>query len=708
MGTTFVRRAQTSDHLGDETIKVSHFITRKILILSCIGCMLQLDLLAKEFPRDLDQTSNIVRVSIIPEVKTVGSTKTFWVAVKQVIEPGWHTYWRNAGDVGAPITINWSLPEGFEASKIHWPYPERIAYGDFTNFGYHDEVILLTEITPPKALEVGQIEIKANVKWLVCKDVCIPEQANLAVQLSVSTQEILDEQHKQMFKEARLKLPKQMSVESHSKVGQENLSISVDLPGLGMNRVTNVSYFPFSAGVINNSASQSFFVNESGIFLELLLDEKVDKTTSSFNGIIVIDEDVGGALRSSFFIEPIHSDNIGIGVSFLGALAFAFLGGLILNLMPCVFPVLSIKILSLMELARGESLKIHALVYFLGVVFSFLSVAGVLLIFRAAGAEVGWGFQLQSPIVIGSLAYLFVLLGLNLSGYFELRFGWLGGGFINIPRSGYAATFFTGVLATVVAAPCTAPFMGVALGYAITQSNTIALVVFGSLGAGMATPYCLISVLPGLLERLPKPGIWMETLRQFLAFPLYATAIWLIWILSIQTSSDSILYILGGLLTLIFSIWVAKKYTNSFARNVIVGLLVVAALALLTSLPTLSREAIMKEDINVIPYSEEALQKALNQGPVFINFTAAWCITCKVNELAVIKTKRIRKALADNGVQYMEGDWTAEDPEITKALESFSRTGVPLYLLYSKEGRKTRVLPQILTENIVLEAIDDL
>lgn len=708
MGATFVRRAQTSDHLGDETIKVSNFIGWKILILSCIGSMWQLDLLAKESPGDLDQTSNIVRVSIIPEVETVGSTKTFWVAIKQVIEPGWHTYWRNAGDVGAPITINWSLPEGFEASKIQWPYPERIAYGDFTNFGYHDEVILLTEITTPKALEVDQIEIKANVKWLVCKDVCIPEQANLTVELPVSTQEIIDEQHKQMFKEARLKIPKQIPVEAHSNLGQENLLLSVDLPGLGMNRVTNVSYFPFSAGVINNSASQSFFVNESGIFLELLLDEKVDKTTTSFDGIIVIDEDVGGELRSSFVIAPNHSDTIGLGVSFLAALAFAFLGGLILNLMPCVFPVLSIKILSLMELTRGESLKIHALVYFLGVVLSFLLVAGVLLIFRAAGAEVGWGFQLQSPLVIGSLAYLFVLLGLNLSGYFELRFGWLGGGFINVTRSGYAATFFTGVLATVVAAPCTAPFMGVALGYAITQSDSIALVVFGSLGAGMATPYCLISVLPGLLERLPRPGIWMETLRQFLAFPLYATAIWLIWILSIQTSSDSILYILGGLLTLIFSIWVAKKYTNSFTRNVIVGLLAVAALASLTSLPTLSREARVKEDINVIPYSEEALQKALNQGPVFINFTAAWCITCKLNELAVLKTKRIRNALADKGVQYMEGDWTTEDPEITKALESFSRTGVPLYLLYSKEGRKARVLPQILTESIVLEAIDDL
>ena len=694
--------------MGDEAIKVSNFIVRKIFILSCIGCLLHHDLNAKESLRDVDQNSNVVQVSIIPEVKNIEPSKPFWVAVRQVIEPGWHTYWKNAGDVGAPITISWSLPEGFQASQIHWPYPQRIAYGDFTNFGYHDDVILLTEITPPETLTVSQVEIKADVRWLVCKDVCIPEQANLIAELPVRTHEIFDGRYNRMFTEARLKIPRQVPIKVYSNVEEEKLSISIELPGLRANRVTNVSYFPSSAGVINNSAAQSFSVDESGIFLELLADERIDNTSSSFDGIVVIDEDVGGGLTSSFVIKPVHSDDLDVGLSFLAAIAFAFLGGLILNLMPCVFPVLSIKILSLMETARGESLKIHALVYFSGVVLSFLGVAGVLLILRAAGAEVGWGFQLQSPFVVGSLAYLFVVLGLNLSGYFEISFSGLGGGYINFPKSGYAASFLTGVLASVVAAPCTAPFMGVALGYAITQSDTVALAVFGSLGAGMATPYCLISLIPGLLERLPRPGVWMVTFRQFLAFPLYATAIWLIWVLSIQTSSDSILYVLGGLLIIIFSIWLGRHCSNVFARIVILGLSVFIAVVSLSSLTSVSRNEMSKEDTSVLSYSEEVLQKALNQGPVFINFTAAWCITCKVNELTVLKTKPIREAFADNGIQYMEGDWTTENPKITKALESFSRTGVPLYLLYPKGKKKARVLPQILTESILLEAIDDL
>ena len=674
-----------------------------------VSCLLQHDLFANEIQAEVHTSvSNKVHTSLISEVKSIEAGQSFWIAVKQIIEPGWHTYWKNAGDVGAPINIYWDLPEGFEASNIQWPYPERIPYGDFTNFGYHDEVILLTEVTPRETIEKAEVEIKARVEWLVCKDVCIPEQANLEIVLPVTSEKDIDERQAPIFAKARLKLPQHAPIKAYLSREREKLQISIALPGLAKNRIKTITYFPFTPNTINNSAAQTFSVNDSEIRLRLLAHEELDNTPSSFEGIIVVGDDVGQGLNTSFVIKPMYSGGIAFDLTLWAAIILAFLGGIILNFMPCVFPVLSIKILSLIETARGGSIKLHALVYFFGVVFSFLGIAIALLFLRAAGEQVGWGFQLQSPIVIGSLAYLFVILGLNLSGLFEIRLSWLGLGDMNASKAGYAASFFTGVLASVVAAPCTAPFMGAALGYAITQSNVVALAVFGSLGAGMATPFCLISFLPGVLKRLPRPGSWMETLRQLLAFPLYASAIWLLWVLGIQTGPTNMLYILSGLLIVIFAIWLSKQFVNLLVRNIIVGSLLLIPVILLGSLHSEPKESAAVGDNSVIPYSEDALQRARNEGAVFVNFTAAWCITCKVNEITVLKTNRVREAFAGKNIKYMEGDWTREDPVITEALERFARTGVPLYLLYPADGGNARILPQILTEGILLRAIDDL
>ena len=370
--------------------------------------------------------------------------------------------------------------------------------------------------------------------------------------------------------------------------------------------------------------------------------------------------------------------------------------------------MLSIKILSLVDSSAETSIKLHSAAYFVGVVASFLLVAIVLLALRAAGEQIGWGFQLQSPTVVALLAYLFVVIGFSLSGFLQVGLSWTGVGDSFTRNSGYLGSFSTGVLASVVAAPCTAPFMGAALGFALTQSGVTALIVFAALGAGMATPYCALCVIPGLLNRLPKPGPWMVTLKEFLAFPMYASAVWLIWVLNIQAGIDGVFYVLSGLLVLSFAIWLSLRATYSYLVKVLVVVLVLSSVALTSLLETQNEGASPSEESGIVPYSKEALSKARREGPVFVNFTAAWCITCKVNELAALQSDRVMRAFQEKGISYLRGDWTNEDPVITAALAEFSRTGVPFYLLYPGDGGEARVLPQILTENIMLEAISAL
>ena len=658
-------------------------------------------------PAVTEVRENNVRATLIAEAMSIEPGEPFWVGLRQQINPGWHTYWRNAGDAGAPTSLHWKLPEGFSASDIHWPFPERIPYGPLINFGYHDEVLLLVEITPPERISEQQVVLAASAQWLVCEEICIPEDADLEIVLPVAATATRDERYRDLFANTRLKLPQRVPIEASAEIREEKISLVVSLPGLEQNRIQSVEYFPFSEDVIDHAAAQEPVFSESGIHISLKSGWDFSPESSSMDGIIVITEDVGDGLRTAVVVQPVmHSESLEIGL--LTAIAFAFLGGMILNLMPCVFPVLSIKILSLIDSSSGSSIKLHGVAYFVGVVASFLVVATVLLLLRAAGEQIGWGFQLQSPMIVALLAYLFVVLGFNLSGFFQIGLSWTGVGDSFTRSSGYLGSFATGVLASVVAAPCTAPFMGAALGFAVTQSSVTALVVFASLGAGMATPYFALCVIPGLLNRLPKPGTWMVTLKELLAFPMYASAVWLIWVVNIQTGTDGVLYLLSGLLVLSFAIWLSQRAAGSYAIKILVGLLVVLSLAATTFLETQNAPTAISNESGVAPYSKETLSKARAEGPVFVNFTAAWCITCKVNELAALKSDRVMQAFREKGITYLKGDWTNEDPLITEALAEFSRTGVPLYLLYPGNGGEAKVLPQILTENIVLDAISAL
>lgn len=667
--------------------------------------------------------SGNVKASLVAEVDAIVPGEPFWVALKQEIRPGWHTYWRNPGDSGAPTTIEFDLPEGFSVSDIHWPVPERIAYGPLMNFGYKGELWLPVEITPPADLAADSVALDARADWLVCADICIPEGTDLSLTLPVS-QANGPSPSAFGFDAVRQQIPQEIGVDAVQTNLASDVRLVVDLPGLMADRIQNVTFFPFTEGAMENPSPQRWELVDGGIAIEV--EQGWDFTPDTrLDGILVIEENSGEALVSAFEIQPqLDGATSAAGpapsISLAAALGFAFLGGLILNLMPCVFPVLSIKILSLMSQVGSHSsrIRLHGWVYLAGVVLSFVAVAVALIALRSGGAQIGWGFQLQSPLVVGLLAYLFFAIGLNLFGYFEIGTSVMNVGQSAAGNEGLSGSFFTGVLATVVAAPCTVPFMATAVGFALTQSNLVALMTFASLGLGMAAPYLLLCYSPAAMDRLPRPGPWMARFKEALAFPMFATAIWLVWVLSQQSGASGVLAVGAGTLLIAFAIWLAKHLTPRIGVT-IAALMIAVALYFPT---TLDRGAAASETAAVVAaspresyagpvwdtWSPERVAELRASGPVFVNFTAAWCITCKVNEAVALDSARVREAFEANSVSYLKGDWTNEDPAITRALEEYQRSGVPLYLLYAPGNDRAEVLPQVLTESIVLRAIEEI
>ena len=678
-----------------------------------------------------------VQISLISEVTAIAPGEPFWVLLRQKIRPGWHTYWRNPGDSGAPTEVDWILPAGFSAGDIQWPFPERIAYGPLMNFGYSDEVLYPVLITPPASLTNEAIEMRARVGWLVCADICIPEDAVVSLTLPTATGPSanvtapIGAVHQSLFQQARQRVPADAGFSASWAI--EGTHVIVNIPAMGgdADQVESVQYFPYRDGVIDNPAPQILTLNRQG--LTLTLEQGWDfSETASMQGIIIVREQVGSGIdkrlvASAFTISPTligtQPPSTASEITVISAMFFAFLGGVILNLMPCVFPVLSIKILSLVQQLGADTGKVraHGWVYLIGVVLSFMLIAGLLIGLRAGGAQIGWGFQLQSPWVIGLLVYLFFLIGLNLSGYFEIGASMMGIGESLVKRQGYTGSFLTGVLATVVAAPCTAPLMASAVGFALTQSNVVALTIFACLGLGMAAPYVILCYSPALLKALPRPGNWMVSFKEFLAFPMYATAVWLVWVLTQQAGSAGVLGVLGGVLILVFAIWLTRDVQGGLLKRRLQISLALAASVIAFALPFqfsagAGEATIRVESANDLrakgyagpdyaAYSPTVLSNMRAQGPVFVNLTAAWCITCKVNEAVALDRVAVRTAFEAADVQYLKGDWTNEDPDITRLLESYGRSGVPLYLLFSDMQGPAAVLPQILTEGIVLDAL---
>jgi len=659
-----------------------------------------------------------IEVKLLSSVSSVSPGEPFWVALHLLPDEGWHTYWQNSGDSGLPTKIRWSLPEGFRAGEIQWPLPERIDYLGLINYGYHGDTYLLTEITPPEKMSGQNVMISARASWLVCEDICIPGRATLAMLLPIQRDGVSQaSQWSPTIDKVLNQLPQQLALSRADFHLSGNFLFRLKPKAAWADTDGQLMLFPIDADLINNATAPVVTVEDGEIYIRAARDADLEVAPDSFSGLLTHDSEEG---RKGYeFTASVSNDHVTMGGLSAGSesaefniliiLMMALAGGFILNLMPCVFPVLSIKVMALVQSGNEHASlrRHHGIAYAAGVVLSFMLVAGLLMALRSAGTQLGWGFQLQSPWFVALLAYLLFVLGLSLSGFIELGSSLTRLANIAPHSPAVSGSFLTGVLATVVATPCTAPFMGTAMGVALTQSTFVGLLVFAVMGFGLALPFVAIAFVPALAKLLPKPGQWMDTFKQFLAFPLYLTVVWLLWVLVRQTDSNALAAVMMGLLLITFAIWLLRIATRDSPANASKLIASVSFIAALAILPGIGKEQSGAEEYPIQKFSDVALSEALASGkPVFVNMTADWCITCKVNERIVLRSEHVLSEFADNGVVYLEGDWTNSDPVITRVLERFGRNGVPLYLMYPVGSREPHILPQILTTKSVLALLD--
>ena len=621
------------------------------------------------------------------------------------LTPGWHTYWKNPGDAGEGASVTWQLPKGFQASEILWPGPEAIPVEPLMTFGYEDEITLLTKI---KALDAAVFPaiVKAKVSWYTCKDICVPQEANL--ELTIQNGEKVNTFFANELSNVFLNLPKELSSKHRVEALDDNYFLQMELDG--NTPVSSAYFFPEEYGLSSYSKEQILEINKNSLSLQISQSE-VNLKLQNFAGVLLLNNQDS----RTFFNVNLNLNNNqkqeSLSISELVlTIIFAFIGGLILNAMPCVFPILSIKILNFVEQSEGSKEKMiqHGLSFSAGVLVTFLSIAGLLLLLKSGGESIGWGYQLQSPLMVTILIYLFVAIGITFMSNLVLGGQLAQLGNINQGYGDITSSFLTGVLAVIVASPCTAPFMGSAVGIALLQPGFITIAIFVSLGLGFAAPYLLLSFYPSLLKVLPKPGAWMETLKQFMAFPMWGSALWLTWVLSGQVQTDSVLMVLLGALFIALGLWILEKNQSSdgFAKWMSLSSVTILLGAALWLAPT-DYENIEQDTLSDLnSYSPELLDSLLAENkPVFLNFTADWCITCKVNEAIVLNQVSIKNALESKGIVYLKADWTRKDETIANKLAEYGRTGVPLYLLYSSEGIPV-ILPELLTEDMLLSYIE--
>ena len=684
--------------------------------------------------------SDNVKARLVSERSSLGAGQSAWVALELDIREGWHTYWRNPGDSGQATQLTWQLPAGFSAGDIVWTTPHRFDVPPLVNYGYAKHAVHLVQITAPQDLKPGTpIDLAAKASWLVCSDVCIPESADLKLRIPAGAQAgSVDPKDEALFTEARSELPSAQLAATSAHIQGDQLVVSLGKEwGATLSQIKSLAFFPYDEGSIEYAAPQTLTRSGDAVQLSMKVGYQPPQA-GTVRGVLVATKQNGndttpvpieiaadfsaaahaGAARPAAAAAPaeaVHSLPV--------LMLFAVLGGLILNLMPCVFPVLSIKALNVMEQAKTHPAAVRAkgLVFAAGVIVSMLCLAGAMLALRAGGEQIGWGFQLQSPLFVTFLVYLLLAVGLNLSGVFEVGGGLAGVG-DNLTRGdSYGSSFFTGVLATVVATPCSAPFMAPALGAALTQPAGEALCIFAALGLGIALPYVILSFAPWMRRILPRPGAWMDTLKQLFAFPVYATAAWLLWVLAEQTSPIGLGAALAGAILISLSAWVYQKSHSSVGGGkaaVLAVALISLALAVflpvraaqVAGVPISTANAATHGDDEWQPYDAARVAQLRAAGkPLLVNFTASWCLTCLVNERNAFADPAVQQIFHSKNVTLMKGDWTKRDPAITQALSEFGRAGVPLYLVYNGRpgSSAAQVLPQILTAGVVQDAFAD-
>ncbi|MBI4396640.1 MAG: thioredoxin family protein [Elusimicrobia bacterium] len=660
------------------------------------------------------------KVSLAPETTAVRSGDPVWVALRFQIDPGWHIYWVNSGDSGLPPRVKWTLPAGFKAGPWLWPNPEKIETPPLINFGYKDEAILLARLDPPANLSGGQVTFEADVDWLECSDICLTQKAHLALKRPVSNDPPIPEtQWAPLFARARAQLPVSESewrVQAFS--GQNKIRLLLQPPPGKFTIPSDVLFFP-SDPALGTAPDQSVSPSEEGLTLEFT-PAKTVPVGGRLDGVLVSQRgwrgpasEKGLAVESILLAWDKAPAPAVAPESRITPILLAFLGGILLNLMPCVLPVLSIKILSFLQHAPEERRTAfrQAVLYAVGILVTFWALAFLLIVLRNAGREIGWGFQLQSPGFVAFLSGLFFVMGLSFAGVFEIGTSLTVLGRFNRRAAGTSA-FFSGVLATVVATPCTAPFMGAALGYALVQPSAVALLIFTALGMGMAAPYSLLVLWPGLARWVPRPGPWMDALKQGMGFLLLGTTVWLLWVLGRQAGAEVMTGVLGAFWLIALGAWVLRRWatparsneTRNLAR--VIGLLLIlgggAAGILMSSRPTAGSPSGLAWE----SYSPERLSELRRSGhPVFVDFTAAWCITCQVNERTALQDRNVVDRFQSLGVVPLKADWTTYDPVITRALRDHGRSGVPLYVFYGRDGEPGKVLPALLTPGAVMRAL---
>ena len=626
-------------------------------------------------------------VSLVKFGKTNDSDVEKYIGIKMDMQKNWHTYWKNPGDSGGPIKVAWTSNSNVKFSDISWPTPQLIPYDPLMTYGYKDFVIFPVKITYE---EDDDPYIEAYIDFLICDDICVPEKAFIQTKLS---QINIDENVDLWLKKVPIQtLP----------VLIDTFKEHIELRFSNNENIKSAVFFPENSNLIKHAAKQILTKEENNWLLKINLQKDIE-IPKNINGIIKFNNDSSYLVDQDIEADSFSADSI----SFLQAIIFAFLGGLILNLMPCVFPIISLKILSFISMSEQSKSKIrnHALVFCAGVLVSFLIIGITLISLKQAGNFLGWGFQLQSPIIVSFLSILMFLIGIILLmdvdiGSSLTRLGSIG-------SSNLQGSFLTGVLAVIVASPCTAPFMGAALGYALIQPSGETIPVFLSLGTGFAFPYLFLSIFPSLVDRMPRPGSWMVTLKEFFAFPMFATSLWLIWVYSFQTDLDAVVSLLIVLLIISLFFWLAFKFKNILIRAIL--FLMVIFIIIIHSITinsydtngSIKNSSLVSDNINWYSDIENIYQE--EDQAYFINYTAAWCITCQANDKIALSKPKIKQYFKENNIKYVVADWTNKDREILKSLEKYQRNGVPLYIYWKPSMQKPLILPSILTEQLLLD-----
>jgi thiol:disulfide interchange protein len=649
------------------------------------------------------------------------------------LEPGWHIYWKNPGDSGEPPHIRWTLPEGVAAGPLQFPAPKRLPLGPLMDFGYEDEVLFPFRLEFAKSVKPGTAVLHAKVDWLVCREVCIPGKAELEVTQKILATAPLAEPEDgpgvEIWKRLAVLLPNALPADARAvfQPSKEGFRLAVETG----QRESTAEFFPDDQDILDNPAPQKVTPTASGLVLNLKKDPNLTATPAKLNGVLELaggrNYEIAATLDESLGVAGMESlPDVAHPLS-LGALAraagFAFLGGLLLNLMPCVFPVLFLKGLALVRSGNEErrTLRLHGLVYAAGILVSFWALVAALLGLRAAGSTLGWGFQFQSPVFLALMAGLLFFLGLSLAGQFEIGLRLTSAGGSLAAKKGYTGNFFTGVLAVIVATPCTAPFMGAAIGYALNAPVAVTFAVFTALALGLAAPYVTLTLQPAWTRLLPRPGVWMEVLRQAVSVPIFATVIWLAWVLAQAYGSGLLAMLLASFLLLAIAGWFLGRWPVKRWATAVAALILLAVVALavfgqrLTGAAGESAGQTGKADSDAAarsawePWTADAVSRYQAEGrPVFVDFTASWCLSCQVNERVALGRPEVRQAFKASNVALLRADWTRHDEAITHALAGLNRSGVPAYALYAPGEKSPQLLPEVLTPGIVIEALGKL